>query len=52
MIRQVQEGSGEKRKMEETGCEVICDARMAPAINGYVKVKGEAEFYDFPVSII
>ena len=25
-VRQVQEGSGEQKKMEETGCEVICGA--------------------------
>ena len=25
-VRQVQEDSGEQRKMEETGCEIICGA--------------------------
>ena len=25
-VRQVPEGSGEQRKMEEAGCEIICDA--------------------------
>ena len=25
-VRQVPEGSGEQRKMEETGCEIICGA--------------------------
>ena len=29
-VRQVSEGSGKQRKMEETGCEVICGAPTAP----------------------
>ena len=33
-VHQVPEGSGEKRKMEETGCEVICGVPMAPAVKG------------------
>ena len=33
------EGSGEQRKMEETGCEAICRAQMTPMGGGYVKVK-------------
>ena len=28
------EGSGEQRKMEETGCEVICGAPMTLAVKG------------------
>ena len=37
------DGSGEQRKMEETGCEVICGATTTPAVEGWVKVKeGEA----------
>ena len=31
-VRQVPDGSGEKRKMEETGCEVICDAPTTLAV--------------------
>ena len=31
-VRQVPEGSGEKRKMEETGCEIICGAPMTLAV--------------------
>ena len=31
---QVPEGSGEQRKMDETGCEVICGALATPAIKG------------------
>ena len=31
---QVPEGSGEQRKMEETGCEVICGARTTLAVKG------------------
>ena len=38
-VRQVPKGSGEQRKMEETGCEVICDAPTTIAIKGKVKVK-------------
>ena len=33
-VRQVPEGSGEQRRMEETGCEVICDAPTTPAAKG------------------
>ena len=33
-VRQVPEDSGEQRKMEETGCEVICGAPMTPVIRG------------------
>ena len=31
-VRQVPEGSGEQRKMEETGCEVICGAPTTLAV--------------------
>ena len=31
-VRQVQEGSGEQRKMEETGCEIICGATTTLAV--------------------
>ena len=37
-IRQVPEGSREQRKMEKTGCEVICDAPKIPAVKAKVKV--------------
>ena len=33
-IRQVPEGSGEQRKMEETGCEIICGAPTTFAVKG------------------
>ena len=33
-IRQVAEGCGEQRKMEETGCEIICSAPMTLAVKG------------------
>ena len=40
-VRVVPEGSGEQRKMEETGCEVIsCGAPTTPAIKGEVKGEG------------
>ena len=31
-VRQVQEGSGEQRKVEETGCEIICGAPTTLAV--------------------
>ena len=40
-VFQVQEGSGEQTKMEETGCEVICDAPTTPAVKGLMKEEGE-----------
>ena len=33
-VRQVPDGSGEQRKMEETGCEVICGAPTTLAVKG------------------
>ena len=33
-VRQVHDGSGEQRKMDETGCEVICGAPTTLAIKG------------------
>ena len=33
-VRQVPEGSGEQRKMEETGCEIICGAPTTLLVNG------------------
>ena len=33
-VREVPEGSGEQRKMEKTGCEVIYGAPTTPAIKG------------------
>ena len=33
-VRQVTEGSGEQRKTEETGCEIICGASTTLAIKG------------------
>ena len=44
---QVPEGSGEQRKMEETGCEVICGARTTLAVKGQVKVKEGETVMDF-----
>ena len=31
-VRKVPEGGGEHRKMEETGCEIICGAQKIPAV--------------------
>ena len=33
-VRQVPKGTGEQRKMEETGCEVICGAPKTHAVKG------------------
>ena len=33
-VRQVPEGSGEHRKMEETGCEIICGAPATLVVKG------------------
>ena len=40
-VHQVPEVSGEQRKMEETGCEVICGAQAMPS--GYGIGEGESE---------
>ena len=34
-VGQVPESSGEQGKMEETGCEIICDAPTTLAVKGY-----------------
>ena len=44
-VRQVPEGSVEQRKMEETGCEVICGAPTTLAVKGQVRVKGRGVTY-------
>ena len=33
-VRQVQEGSGEQGRMEETGCEIICGVPTTLAVKG------------------
>ena len=33
-VRQVQEGSGEQRKMEKTGCKIICGAPTILSVKG------------------
>ena len=38
-LRKVPESSGEQRKMEETGCEVIWGASTTPGVKRWVKVK-------------
>ena len=37
-VRQVPEGCREQRKMDETGCEVICGAPTTPVVGRKVKV--------------
>ena len=39
-VRQVPEGSGERRKIEESGREVISGVPTSPTVKGEVKVKG------------
>ena len=46
-VRQVPEGSVEQRKMEETGCEVICGAPTTLAVKGQVKYEPKTEFEAF-----
>ena len=41
-VRQVPDGNGEQRQMEETGCEVISGAPTTLEVNGSVKVKVKA----------
>ena len=33
-VGQVPEGGGKQRKLEETGCEVLCGAPTTPAVKG------------------
>ena len=40
-VRQVPEGSGEQRKMEETGCEVICGAPTTLTVKGLMMMDDE-----------
>ena len=35
-VRQVPEGSGEQRKMEKTGCKIICGAPTTLAVKGKI----------------
>ena len=37
-IGQVPEGSGEQRKMEDTGCEIICGAPTTLAVKGLMMI--------------
>ena len=48
-VHQVPEGSGEQRKMEETGGEVICGAPTTLVVKGQLKAKA---FYSFPWQVI
>ena len=43
-VRQVTECSEEWRKMEETGCEVICGAPTTLMVKGSAKVKGKGAY--------
>ena len=38
-VQQVPEGSRERRKMEETGCEATRGSPTTPVVKGLVKVK-------------
>ena len=37
-VRQVPEGSGEQRKMEKTGCKIICGAPTTLAVKGLMMI--------------
>ena len=44
-VRQVPEGSGEQGKMEDSGCEIICDAPTTLAVKEWMrrdKLKGSS----------
>ena len=45
-VHQVLDGSGEQRKMEETGCGIICGAPTTPVIKRWVKL-ARVSFYLF-----
>ena len=42
IVRQVPEGSGKQRKMEESACEIVCGASTTPAVKEWVKATVEA----------
>ena len=50
-VRQVPEGGGEHRKVEETGCEIICGAPTTHVVKGHVKVKEEEEILSMIISL-
>ena len=43
-VRHVPEGSGEQRKKEQTGCEIICGAPTTLAVRGQVR-RGDIYFH-------
>ena len=46
-VRQVPEGSGEQRKMEDTGCEIICGAPTTLTVKGQMRNKRDScEVFD------
>ena len=47
-VRQIPEGNGEQRKIEETGCEVICGAPTTLAVKRKVKGEGESSYQTDP----
>ena len=44
-VHQVPEGSGEQRKMEETGCEIICGAPTTLAVRGQMMMMMSPQRY-------
>ena len=42
-VRQVSEGNGEKGKMEETGCEIICGAPITLVVKGQMREREIAQ---------
>ena len=50
-VRQVPEGSGERRKMWETGCEVICGAPTTPVFKGQVMAKVSIDLNTYVLTV-
>ena len=44
-VRQVPEGSGEQRKMEETGCEIICGSPTTLTVKGGIDDDVDGRMY-------
>ena len=49
-VRHVLEGSGEQRKMEKTGCEIICGAPTTLAVKGLMMMMKEGKHLTFSIN--
>ena len=45
-VHQVPEGSGELRKLEETGCEIICGAQTTLEVKGLMMMMASKSQYE------